>query len=131
MRLEHTRIICTFARIAACGALFAILAIPPSLVRAAAGDLDPTFNATGKVMTKIGSGIDDARAVAIQTDGRIVVAGSSWTGSQYAFVVTRYNVDGTLDPTFGVGGKVATGGPADGATAMALQADGKIVVAGY
>jgi len=68
-------------------------------------------------------------AMAIQPDGKIVVAGAS----NSAFALVRYNTDGSLDSTFGSGGKVLTpiGGGNEGATAVAIQPDGKIVAAGY
>lgn len=96
------------------------------------GSLDPAFGSGGKVLTQIGSSTDDARAVAIQADGKIVVAGSAFNGSTNDFSLVRYNSDGTLDGTFGTGGKVVTSLSvgADDAYAMTIQSDGKIVVAG-
>jgi uncharacterized delta-60 repeat protein len=103
----------------------------PSVV-AAAGDLDPTFGTGGKVTTDIQGDFDKARAVAIQADGKIVVAGSALNGANIDFAVLRYNTDGSLDTTFGTGGKVLT--PVldsdDLALAVAIQPDGKIVAAG-
>ncbi len=90
------------------------------------GSLDTSFGAGGKVLTIIGAG---ARAVAIQSDGKIVAAGYSYI-SPNNFVLSRYNSDGSLDTTFGAGGVLLTdmGG---GASALAIQSDGKIVAAGY
>src|SRR6185369_10627899 len=103
----------------------------PAVV-AAAGDLDPTFGTGGKVTTDIQGDFDKARAVAIQADGKIVVAGSALNGANIDFAVLRYNTDGSLDTTFGTGGKVLT--PVldsdDFALAVAIQPDGKIVAAG-
>lgn len=95
---------------------------------AAPGDLDASFGTGGKVTTAVGIGRDLAQAVALQTDGKIIVAGYA----QNDFAVVRYNADGTLDSGFGNGGKVLTpvGMGVDEAYAVALQADGKIVVAG-
>jgi uncharacterized delta-60 repeat protein len=94
------------------------------------GTLDTTFNATGKVLTDFGVRTDIAQALAIQSDGKIVVAGSS--GSDFA--LARYNPDGTLDTTFNATGKVLTdfsgSGSYDIAHALAIQSDGKIVAAG-
>ena len=59
-------------------------------VAAAAGDLDTSFGSDGKVTTAIGSGTDVARSVAIQADGKIVVAGYSHNGSNYDFALARY-----------------------------------------
>jgi uncharacterized delta-60 repeat protein len=98
------------------------------------GSLDTSFDTDGKVITTIGSGEDFARAVAIQSDGKIVVAGTSDNGSANDFVLARYNTNGSLDTSFGIGGKVVTStypGHNSIATSMAIQADGKIVVAGY
>jgi uncharacterized delta-60 repeat protein len=102
------------------------------------GSLDPTFNATGKVVADF-EGMDDwANSIAIQPDGKIVAAGFSrntanGTGSQFA--VARYNADGSLDTTFSGDGKVntafGTGGRGGRGESMALQTDGKIVVAGW
>src|SRR5439155_1418260 len=65
----------------------------------AAGALDTTFNGTGKVTTAIGAGDDVGRAVAIDGSGRIVVAGSSYNGSNYDIAVVRYTAAGALDTT--------------------------------
>ncbi|PYS98597.1 MAG: hypothetical protein DMF63_15490 [Acidobacteria bacterium] len=97
------------------------------------GLLDPTFDGDGKVTTPIGMSEDIATAVAIQPDERIVAAGYSSDGSSPDFALVRYNENGSLDPTFDGDGKVTTpvGMYNDIATAVALQPDGKIVVAGY
>ena len=93
---------------------------------AAPGDLDVSFSGDGKQTTDFG-GSDAAAAVAVQADGKIVVAGSS--GGNFA--LARYGADGTLDPSFSGDGLVTTdlGGTDDG-QGVAIQADGKIVVAG-
>jgi uncharacterized delta-60 repeat protein len=95
--------------------------------------LDTTFGGTGKVITEIGGNTDEAYAAAIQGDGKIVVSGTSWIGTNYDFALARYNIDGSLDTTFGSTGKVTTdiGGIDDYAHAVARQGDGKIVAAGY
>jgi len=90
------------------------------------GDLDHSFGSAGVVRTDFG-GSDLANAVAVQPDGKIVAAGTTGT----AFALARYNADGSLDTSFGSGGKVTTTiGPRDAANAILLQPDGKIVVAG-
>lgn len=91
------------------------------------GELDPTFGAYGILSTDFSPGLDAARAVLLQPDGRIVAAGSGRTGS-YA-VVARYLPDGELDPSFGAGGKATTTGGMT-ASSAALQPDGRIVLAG-
>jgi uncharacterized delta-60 repeat protein len=101
------------------------------------GRLDSSFGRGGKVITDVAGDDDIPSAVAVQPDGRIVVAGFA-AGAQgnddfdEDFALTRYTPDGGLDPTFGSSGKVMTdtGGGKDGASAVALQADGKIVAAG-
>ena len=99
------------------------------------GVLDTTFNGLGKVTTDIG-GLgenDSASCMAVQPDGKIVVAGNATINGLIRFAVVRYNVDGTLDDAFGNAGIVVTdsGNPADYAVGMALQSDGKIVLGGY
>ena len=101
-----------------------------------AGTLDTLFGTDGKVTTPIGAGTDVAYAVAIQSDGKIVVAGSSYNGTNDDFALARYNTNGSLDTSldtsFGTDGKVTTaiGAGSDVAYAVAIQSDGKIVVAG-
>ncbi len=96
------------------------------------GSLDRGFSTDGKV-DLFDSRADEARAVAVQSDGKIVVAGSSSNGSNDDFAVVRYHADGTLDTDFGTGGRVTTRVRAgrDVAHAVAVQSDGKIVVAGH
>jgi uncharacterized delta-60 repeat protein len=96
------------------------------------GTLDKTFSGDGKVTTNFSASPDIVRGVAIQTDGKIVVAGRG--GSPANFALARYNSNGTLDGTFGSGGKVTTNvnhTDANQANAVALQIDGKIVAAGF
>ncbi len=95
---------------------------------AVAGDLDPTFGENGMVSTDFGPDGDGASAMAIQADGKIVAAGEAAYGAEFG--LARYNPDGTLDVTFGDGGRVTTDIPPSGAYAMAIQPDGKIVAAG-
>ncbi len=73
-----------------------------------------------------------ANALVLQSDGKIVAVGNATIGRRDAFAVVRYNKDGTLDSTFGIGGKVITaiGQTGDVANAVGIQADGKIIVAG-
>jgi uncharacterized delta-60 repeat protein len=100
------------------------------------GSLDTTFNSNGIVTTPVGNIDDHAYAIAIQNDGKIVVAGDTETGGvgvYTQFVIVRYNTDGSLDTTFNSDGIVKTsiGGIDDEANGIAIQEDGKIVVAGY
>ncbi|HLG03023.1 MAG TPA: T9SS type A sorting domain-containing protein [Bacteroidia bacterium] len=96
------------------------------------GSLDISFGSAGKVTTPIGSGQDAGRSVALQQDGKIILAGQSFNGSDMDFALVRYNNDGSLDNTFGSGGKVTTAVSADNdyGYSIAIQPDGKIVVAG-
>ncbi|MCY4440164.1 MAG: Ig-like domain-containing protein, partial [Deltaproteobacteria bacterium] len=97
------------------------------------GTLDTTFSADGKVTTDFAGNDDEANAVAIQSDGKIVAAGFANDGSDDNFALARYNADGSLDTTFSSDGKVTTdfGGNDDEVRAVAIQPDGKIVAAGF
>ena len=94
---------------------------------------DPSFGTGGVVLSDLAGG---ASALALQGDGKIVLAGSVSDASGFQqLVVARFNSDGTPDSSFGSGGRVATqfgagSFPLSGANALALQPDGKIVVAG-
>jgi uncharacterized delta-60 repeat protein len=93
------------------------------------GSRDQSFGSNGKVLTSFDS-FSHALAVAVQADGKIVAAGSG----NAQFELARYNVDGSLDPTFSEDGKQVIGfGPLDRgiAAALAIQPNGKIVAAGY
>ncbi len=95
------------------------------------GALDPAFGTGGMLTTTIGTFADRAQAVAIQTDGRIVVGGSASNNTDDV-VVARYLADGALDTSFGNGGVTISdmsGGDESG-NALALAPDGRIVVAG-
>lgn len=97
------------------------------------GSLDTTFDGDGIATTNVVGIQDYARAIAVQPDGRIVVAGNTRiTSSNTDVAVVRYNTDGSLDTTFDGDGKVTTdfGGSFDTGYAMALQNDGKILVTG-
>jgi uncharacterized delta-60 repeat protein len=109
------------------GAVALVLAIA-NPAAAPPGDLDPTFDGDGKVTTDF-LGDDEALAVAIQGDGKIVAAGRSGGND---FALARYNADGALDTTFDTDGKVTTSmsESSDQARAVAIQGDGKIVAAG-
>jgi uncharacterized delta-60 repeat protein len=97
------------------------------------GNLDSTFGSSGKVMTFVGTGDAFSFAIALQSNGRIVLAGYSYTQG-HDFTLAGYNPNGTLDSTFGNGGFMATdfsGSTDDIAYAMTMQSDGKLVVAGH
>ena len=112
--------------------IMALLFIAPRLVQAAAGDLDPTFGNGGVVQTDFSGGDDYGFGVKVQSDGKTVVVGQSGVYPLFHSALTRYNRNGTLDRTFGTGGKVvaALDSGGDGSTAVTFQTDGKIVTAG-
>ena len=91
------------------------------------------FGSAGLVTTGFTTQDDFGRAVAIQADGRIVVAGQSSNKSNSDFAVARYGTNGALDASFGTGGKLTIDffGSFDGAENVAVQPDGKIVVSGF
>jgi uncharacterized delta-60 repeat protein len=107
------------------------------------GTLDSGFGNGGVVVTSFGNFNDSAYAVALQSDGQIVVAGSNMvsstkSGSTIVFAVARYNgTNGSLDASFGSGGKttISFGNKPQNqdaeARALAIQSDGKILVAGF
>ena len=114
------------------GILLCIFALG-DVLHAAPGDLDTSFSQDGKVTTNF-SGNDTAVAIAIQADGKIVVAGGSEVNDSAGdFALARYNSSGGLDTSFDGDGRVTTSLTAaiDFATAVTIQPDGKIVVAGF
>jgi uncharacterized delta-60 repeat protein len=96
------------------------------------GSLDTSFNSNGKVTTAIGTGTCKGEGVTLQEDGKIVVVGHSFNAeSQSCFAVIRYGTDGSLDTSFGDSGKTTTAvAKQSNADSVAMQSDGKIVVAG-
>jgi uncharacterized delta-60 repeat protein len=99
------------------------------------GSLDTTFGSGGKVTTAFGPWRDWIWAVSLQPDGKIVAGGDTLSGedSGSAFGLPRYNRDGSLDTSFGIGGKVKTElPPGRGASlrSLGIQRDGKIVALG-
>ncbi len=97
------------------------------------GNLDPTFGTGGVVVTDFGSS-DNAADMYLAPDGKLLVAGNSGPSGAYDFAVARYNQNGSLDPTFDGDGKFTvdmTGvGRIDGANAVAVQQNGKIILVG-
>jgi uncharacterized delta-60 repeat protein len=91
------------------------------------GSLDNTFSGDGIQTTDIGD--SEAESVVLQSDGKIIVAGTSTVSGDFA--VVRYNTDGSLDTTFsGDGIQTTDFGASDNANSVVVQSDGKIVVAG-
>lgn len=98
-------------------------------VHAAAGDLDPGFGAGGKTMLDFAGVSEESYAMAIQPDGKIILAGFTISGDTQHVAVVRLDGHGNLDPTFAAGGKAIL--DVQGfAYGVAVQPDGKIVVAG-
>ncbi|MFO0866933.1 MAG: hypothetical protein U0744_20215, partial [Gemmataceae bacterium] len=95
------------------------------------GSLDLTFDGDGRATTSIGSGIEEARSIAVDGVGRVVAVGWSLDG-QRNFAAVRYNADGSLDTGFDVDGKLTLAFRAsqDFASSMAIDGLGNIVVAG-
>jgi uncharacterized delta-60 repeat protein len=97
------------------------------------GSVDSSFGANGRVLTDFDGDDDVARAVAIQPDGRIVVAGSAAIGIREPdFALARYRIDGSLDPSFSGDGKLTT--PLSGTETVSdvlIQPNGSIVAVGY
>jgi uncharacterized delta-60 repeat protein len=98
------------------------------------GTPNPNFGNGGIVTTQFAGKGAEARAVAVQSDGKIVVAGFAVAanGIDFDFAVARYNPDGSLDDNFGAHGIVTVdlGSENDAATGLAIQSNGDIVVAG-
>ncbi len=110
------------------------------------GTLDTSFNTqpfcaiggtcSGQVITDFNGAGSLAYAMTLQTDGKIIAAGAAYgEGGDFDFALARYNTDGSLDTDFGSNGtgmaNTNFGSPNDEAYAVALQSDGKIVVAGF
>lgn len=99
------------------------------------GSLDPSFDADGIAVLSVETGNDEARAVVVQTDGKIVLAGYAFDFSTRRFTVVRFTPDGSLDPSFDSDGIVTTsiglGSMDDAAYSALIQPDGKIILAGY
>ena len=96
------------------------------------GTLDASFGTGGMVTTPVGSGSDEANALVLQPDGKLVAAGACFNGASYDFCLARYDTSGNLDASFGTGGIVShlAGGFSAGANALVLQPDGKLVAGG-
>ena len=119
-----------------------LVAAPAGAVLPPPGSLDPTFGTGGATVDDLdagGWGFDTVNDAVVQPDGRIVVTGTFGDDWDRSVLVGRYRSDGSLDPTFGEGGLVDTAVRSDDpsdwqdgdvATAVALQADGKVVVVG-
>lgn len=112
----------------------AVAVVPQPRVLAAPGDPAPLFGSGGFVLQPLLADSDLGRAIAIQADGKILVVGTAFNtagGTQYDNAVARFLPDGTLDPAFGTGGVIVSGGPGDEVlSGIKLDSEGRIVVAG-
>ena len=114
------------------------LLLPTGPILGADGTLDPSFGTGGKVVSALGLSSAGGQGVVRQPDGKLVVGGfvgdpflGNYPAVGHGFVVARYNSDGTIDSTFGVGGRLVTTG--DNETAiddLILQPDGKLIAIG-
>ncbi|MBK9947788.1 MAG: DUF4347 domain-containing protein [Nitrospira sp.] len=99
------------------------------------GSLDTGFGGgSGYVSTDLAGGNDRADSLTIQSDGKVILAGFGFNGTSFDFALVRYNTDGSLDTSFNGTGKVLTdfgGNSSDTGNEVRVQADGKIVVAGW
>ncbi len=98
------------------------------------GNLDTSFGqGTGKVNTDFANSTDQGYSVAIQKDGKIILGGRAYVGSNWNFGLARYYENGSIDTTFGVGGRVTTdfSNNNDYGYSVAIQQDGKIILGGY
>ncbi|MCX8098274.1 MAG: delta-60 repeat domain-containing protein, partial [Casimicrobiaceae bacterium] len=97
------------------------------------GSLDASFATGGKLNLPIGTSTDRLTKVLVQPDGRIILAGSCLIGASYDFCAARLTSTGTLDASFGTGGKQtwAIGSGNDSLTTAQLLPDGKLLLAGY
>jgi len=92
------------------------------------GAFDPSFGTGGKVTTDFAGGSDGCTQLELQRDGKIIAVGTA--GGDFG--LARYRTNGVLDTTFGTGGKLSTDfGATDKAYRAELQADDKIIVAGF
>ncbi len=100
------------------------------MAQAADGDLDPTFGNGGKVVTDFSNSNDWLSRIAVQPDGKIVAIGDTHPSNKFA--LARYNPDGTLDATFGNGGKVITviANVRESAAGLLILPNGKIMISG-
>src|SRR6266540_1093021 len=127
--MTPTRAIRSFVLIATTLTVLAA-AVPDAF--AIAGTLDGTFSGDGKQTADFFGSDDNGNAVAVQDDGSVLVAGTVSNGGQNDFGVVRFTSGGMPDGGFGSGGLATTDfGANDQAYAVAIQGDGKIVVAGY
>ena len=102
-------------------------------VAASAGELDSSFGVDGRVAIEIGTHGDRAQAVAIQSDGKILLGGSSTDGDSLGYSLIRLLDDGSPDPSFNGDGTILLNLSSgdDEILALGLSSDGKILAGGY
>ena len=105
--------------------------MPPS--QAAPGDLDPSLDGSGYITNSILGSDDGGTSLALQADGKAVIAGYAWNGANFDFALARFHTDGSPDETFDGDGVLTTtfGASDEAALAIAIQPDGKILAGGY
>ena len=118
--------------------VIAWLAATHSFAQPSPGSLDNSFGISGRIDAKLVAGsADSALGVAVQTNRKIVTVNqclSSATTNAQVFCVARFNADGSVDTGFAIGGKYLSKLPGTTfsvSAALAIQSDGRIVVAGY
>jgi uncharacterized delta-60 repeat protein len=97
------------------------------------GTLDNTFGVGGQVSTDFFGGADIVNSLVIDSNGNILVVGEVFNGIDYDFGIARYDINGNLDPTFGIGGKYSLDivpGNNDFPRSIILEGSDKIVIAG-
>ena len=125
-------------RLTVAAAASTLLAATLSFAQLGPGSLDSSFGIGGRIDAKLVTGASDAGAgVVVQTDRKIVTVNdclTSSTNSALVFCVARFNADGSVDTNFAAGGKYLSALPGttfSNSRAVAVQSDGKIVVAGH
>jgi uncharacterized delta-60 repeat protein len=114
--------------LAAAAALVAATAGPAA---ASPGGLDPSFSGDGQAFVQVSSQAnDEAHAVAVQSDGRVVMVGRVPASDNADFAVVRLKPDGFPDLTFSGDGRMTFSAGDDALRAVAVEPDGKVVVAG-
>lgn len=98
-----------------------------------AGELDLSFGVDGFIITELGESFDGITSMAIQEDGKIVAVGYSYGATHSDFGIARYNIDGSLDNTFSLDGKLVFDYDTTFSIpySVVVQADNKIVVGGF